>query len=101
MTHFIVSEADDLIKVGNVALSPNVVYPMGGNIVDKAYIETLPDELLANWRPFSVCGFLDFPPFFILNPTWHFFHGRDKAHCAFGVLSIFVRAAQSTHRTSF
>ena len=42
---------------------------MGGNIVDKAYIVTLPDDLLANWRPFSVCGFSDFPALFILDPT--------------------------------
>ena len=66
MPHFAVSEADQLVKVGDVALNPNVVYPTGGNVVDnKTYIATLLDNLLAHWRQFSVCGFPDFPAFLL------------------------------------
>ena len=70
--HFAVSEADRLIKVGDVAMNPNVAFPMGGgNVVDKSYMATLPDKLLAKWSQFSVFGFPDddFPAFFILDPT--------------------------------
>jgi hypothetical protein len=66
MPHFVVSEADQLVKVGDVALNPNVVYPTGGNVVDnKSYIATLPDNFLAHWCQFSVCGFPDFPAFLL------------------------------------
>ena len=58
--HFVISEADNLLRVvGNVALNPSVVYPVGGNLVDKGYMASLPDELLANW----VCGYPDFPAY--------------------------------------
>ena len=29
--HFVISEADNLVKVGDVALNPSYVYPLGGN----------------------------------------------------------------------
>ena len=47
--HFAVSEADRLIKVGDVAMNPNVAFPMGGgNVVDKSYMATLPGQNGAN-----------------------------------------------------
>ena len=42
--NFVISEADNLIQVGSDALNPSVVYPMGGNMVDKTYMASLPDE---------------------------------------------------------
>jgi hypothetical protein len=67
--HFSISEADNVLRVGNTALNPRVVYPLGGNLVDKSYMASLPDELLPNWCPFSVCRYPDFPAYFILDPT--------------------------------
>ena len=63
--HFAVSEADQLIKVGDVALNPNVVHPM-------LWVATLLTNRIyqhCHWRQFSDCGFPDFPAFFILDPT--------------------------------
>ena len=57
------------VKVGDVALKPSVIYPFDGNVVGKTYIAALPDELLPNWRSFSVCGHPHFPAFFIFDPT--------------------------------
>ncbi len=67
--HFEVSEVEDLIKVGSGALDPNAVYPLGGNIVSKKYMHSLPDDLWTNWRALSVCGHPHFPAYYILDPT--------------------------------
>ena len=67
--HFEVSEVDDSITVGRDVLDPNVVYPLGGNIVSKNYMHSLPDELWANWRAFSICGHPQFPAYYILDPS--------------------------------
>jgi hypothetical protein len=80
--HFVISEADNLVKVGDVTLNPSVVYPLGGNVVGKTYITAaLPDELLPNWRPFSVCGHPYYPAFFFIGSR-HFFHYPISTHCA-------------------
>ena len=68
--HFVVSEAERLTRVGDAALNPNVAYLMGGNVVDKPYMATLPEELRADWLQFiNVCGFLEFPAFLNLDPS--------------------------------
>ena len=67
--HFKVSEVEDSIKVGSGALDPNVVYPLGGHIVSKKYMHSLPDDLWANWRAFNVCSHPHFPANYILDPT--------------------------------
>ena len=84
-------------------MNPHVVYPVDGNLVDKGYMASLPDELLAKWRPFSVCGYPDFPAYFILDPT-AMTHGTSfsipfpRAHCAFGFLSLSERRGTSSER---
>ena len=66
--HFEVSEVEDSITVGSSVLDPNVVYPLGGHVVGKKYMQSLPDGLWENWRAFSVCSHPHFPAYFILDP---------------------------------
>ena len=68
-----VSDADNnSARVGDVALNPSVVYPLGGSLVSKSYFATLPNDLQLDWHPFGVCGHPDYPAHFILDPTGMF-----------------------------
>ncbi len=76
--HFVISEADNLLRLGNDVLNPSVVYPVVGNLVDKGYMVSLPDAaILANWHPFSVCGYPHFPAYFISDDPTAMTHGTS------------------------
>ena len=49
---------------GSDALNPNVVYPLGGNIVSKTYMHSLPDDLCLKRLRHP-----HFPAYYILDPT--------------------------------
>jgi hypothetical protein len=67
--NFTVSDADNSVQVSDVALNPNYVYPLGGNIVSKSYFASLSSDLKPGWHPCGVCGHPGFPAFFIFDPT--------------------------------
>ena len=84
---FVLSKADNSAKVGDVALNPSVVYPLGGNQVGKTYYEAVPDDLLANWHPCGVCRHPDYPAFlFLILLVWFSAH-LSFTHFASWVLS--------------
>jgi len=62
-------DSDNLARVGDVALNPSFVYPLGGSLAGKTYIAALPDDLLPNWHPCGVCGHPHYPAYFIFDPT--------------------------------
>jgi hypothetical protein len=66
---FVFSDADNLVRVGDVALNPSFVYPLGGSLASKSYFAALPDDLLPNWHPCGVCGHPHYPAYLILYPT--------------------------------
>ncbi len=46
------------------------MYPsLGGNIVGKSYLASLPGNLQSGWHPCGICGHPDYPAFFIFDPT--------------------------------
>ena len=74
---------------------------MGGNVVDKSYMATQSDKILANWRQFSVCGFPDSPTSIVLGisctvampRTVHlrsYLHQSDAEHPSNVILITFV-----------
>ncbi len=91
---FVLSEADNSAKVGDIGLNLSVVYQLVGNQVGKTYYEALPDDLLANWYPYGV--FLIFILLVWFSAHLSFTH--FNALCILGL--IFVRVMRSTHRTS-
>jgi hypothetical protein len=69
LSNFTLSDADDSARVYDVALDPSYVYPLGGNIVSKSYLASLPSDLQSGWHPCGVCGHPGYPAFFIFDPT--------------------------------
>jgi hypothetical protein len=68
-SNFILSDADNLAQVYNVALNPSYVYPLGGSVASKSYFVALPGNLQSDWHPCGVCGHPDYPAYFIFDPT--------------------------------
>jgi hypothetical protein len=68
-SNFKVSDADNSVQVSDVALNPNYVYPLGGNIVAKPYFASLSGDLKLGWHPCGVCGHPGYPAFYNFDPT--------------------------------
>ena len=54
--NFVVSEEENLMRVGAVALPTYVAYPIGGDLDAVSYFEGLPKEERGGWFQFEVCG---------------------------------------------
>ena len=46
---FVLSDADNLARVSDVALNPSFVYPLGGSLASKSYFAAFAAELAPVW----------------------------------------------------
>ena len=60
----VVSEKENLVRVGAAAQPYDVAYPIGGNLVSVSCFEGLAEEERKGWFQFEVCGSPGYPAYY-------------------------------------
>ena len=63
--NFVVSDEENLVRVGGTALPSEVAYPIGGDLVSVSYFEGLAEEEeREGWFQFEICGSPGYPAYY-------------------------------------